>query len=299
VLPLDGTVGKYSDDRVDYRLNAQWAFNDDIMTYVQFSTGYKGGGVNPRPFFVQQALSFGPETLKAYELGFKGDLLNRTLRLNAAAFLSKYDGIQLSLGNCTAITGAGFGAPCALPVNAGNADIKGLEVEATYRPVRGLSFDGALSYMDFEYKKFGTYTTTTGTTTTTVAVGGPTNLNGPQFGDYAPYTPEWKWSIGAQYEFDLGNRGSLTPRVDTAFQSEVYTVSANRESNRIPSYGVANARLTWRNSDRDLDVAVEVTNLTDKYYFLTIYDQTVGGQGYASGQPGRPREWAVTFKKSF
>lgn len=299
VLPLDGTVGKYSDDRVDYRLNAQWAFNDDIMTYVQFSTGYKGGGVNPRPFFVQQALSFGPETLKAYELGFKGDLLNRTLRLNAAAFLSKYDGIQLSLGNCTAITGAGFGAPCALPVNAGNADIKGLEVEATYRPVRGLSFDGALSYMDFEYKKFGTYTTTTGTTTTTVAVGGPTNLNGPQFGDYAPYTPEWKWSIGAQYEFDLGNRGSLTPRVDTAFQSEVYTVSANRESNRIPSYGVANARLTWRNSDRDLDVALEVTNLTDKYYFLTIYDQTVGGQGYASGQPGRPREWAVTFKKSF
>lgn len=184
-------------------------------------------------------------------------------------------------------------------MNAGNADIKGLEVEATYRPVRGLSFDGALSYMDFEYKKFGTYTTTTGTTTTTVAVGGPTNLNGPQFGDYAPYTPEWKWSIGAQYEFDLGNRGSLTPRVDTAFQSEVYTVSANRESNRIPSYGVANARLTWRNSDRDLDVALEVTNLTDKYYFLTIYDQTVGGQGYASGQPGRPREWAVTFKKSF
>ncbi len=130
-----------------------------------------------------------------------------------------------------------------------------------------------------------------------MAVGGPTNLNGPQFGDYAPFTPEMKWSVGAQYEMSLGTAGSLTPRLDAASQSKVYTVSANRASNRIDGYTVANARLTWSNADDDLDIAIEVTNLTDKYYLLTLYDQTVGGQGYANGQPGRPREWAVTFKK--
>ena len=299
VLGLDGVIGRYSGDRVDYRANVQYALTDDIMTYAQFSTGYKGGGINPRPFFEQQALSFGPETMKAFELGFKGDLLDRRLRLNAATFLSKYEDILMSLGNCTAITGPGFGAPCALPVNAGNADIKGVELEATVRPVRGLSFDGAVSYMDFKYKKFGTYTSTSGGTTTTVAVGGPTNLNGPQFGDYAPYTPEWKWSIGAQYAFNLGAAGSLTPRIDSAYQSKVFTSPANRASNRIDGYGITNARLTWRNLDGNLDVSLEVTNLTDKYYLVTLFDQTIGGQGYANGQPGRPREWAVTFKKSF
>jgi iron complex outermembrane recepter protein len=152
-----------------------------------------------------------------------------------------------------------------------------------------------MSYIDFKYKRFGTFTSGT----TTVAVGGPTNLNGPQFGDYAPFTPEWKASIGAQYEFGLGSAGSLTPRIDAASQSRVYTASANRESNKIGGYVVSNARLTWRNADDDLDVALEVTNLLDKYYLLTVFDQTVGGQGYANGQPGRPREWAITFKKKF
>lgn len=295
VLPLNGTIGEYSGNRVDYRANIQYALTDELMAYAQYSTGYKGGGVNPRPFFVQQALSFDPETLTAYELGFKSDLFDRRLRVNVAAYLSQYQGIQLSLGNCTAITGAGFGAPCALPVNAGDADIKGIELEATFRPVDGLTIDGAVSYLDFEYKRFGSFTSGT----TTVAVGGPTNLAGPQFGDYAPFTPEWKWSFGIQYDIDLGNAGTLTPRFDAAYQGDIYTASANRSSNLIDAYTIANARLSWTNADEDLTVSVAITNLFDEYYLLTVFDQTVGGQGYATGQPGRPQEWAVSLTKRF
>jgi iron complex outermembrane recepter protein len=38
VLPLNGTIGNYSGERVDYRANAQWAFTDDIMAYAQLGT---------------------------------------------------------------------------------------------------------------------------------------------------------------------------------------------------------------------------------------------------------------------
>ena len=193
------------------------------------------------------------------------------------------------------ITGAGFGAPCALPVNAGDADIKGIEVEATFRPVDGLTIDSAVSYLDFEYKRFGSFTSGT----TTVSVGGPTNLAGPQFGDYAPFTPEWKWSFGIQYDIDLGNAGTLTPRFDAAYQGDIYTASANRSSNLIDAYTIANARLSWTNADDDLTVSAAVTNLFNEYYLLTIFDQTIGGQGYATGQPGRPREWALSLTKRF
>jgi iron complex outermembrane receptor protein len=300
VIGLNDTVGEYSGDRVDYRANVQFAWTDELMTYAQFSTGFKGGGVNPRPFFVQQALPFGPETLKSYELGLKSDFLDRRVRLNIAAFLSKYADMQLALGNCTAITGPGFGAPCALPVNAGDADIKGIEVETTLRPFDGLTIDGAMSYLDFEYKRFGSFTSTgAGGVQTTVSVGGPTNINGPQFGDYAPYTPKWKWSIGAQYEVDLGNAGSLTPRIDAAHQGDVYSSASNRSSNLIESYTIANARITWRNRDEDLELSAEVTNLFDEYYLVTVNDQSSGSQGYIHAQPGRPREWAVSVKKKF
>ena len=296
LAPLDGKVGDSAGDRVDWRLALQYRWTDALMTYAQFSTGYKGGGVNPRPFYPQQVLSFGPETLDSWEVGLKSDFFGRRMRLNVAAFYSKYHDIQLTLTNCTVQAGVGFGAPCALPVNAGEAEMKGVEVETTIRPVDGLLIDGSLAFLDFDYKKFASFETPTGT----VSVGGPTNLNAPQFGDYPAFTPRWKWSIGAQYEVPLGGgAGSLIPRVDAAYQGDIHTNATNRDSNLIEGYTLANARLTWRNQGGDLDVALEVSNLFDKYYYLSINDQTTGGQGYTNAQPGRPREWTVSVKKKF
>nr|WP_299594809.1 TonB-dependent receptor [Sphingomonas bacterium] len=308
VAGLNGKRGVYDgpeSTRFDYRVNAMYEITPDISAYGQISTGFKGGGVNPRPFFNQQVLPFGPEKLTAFELGFKSDLFDRRLRINAAAFLSKYKDIQLSLSNCTAQAGQGFGVPCALIVNAGDADIKGFELETSLRPVDGMIIDASLSYLDFKYKKFATFAvpdTRVGAapgSTVNVSVGGTTNLNGPQFGDYPAYTPKWKWSVGAQYEVDLGNAGTVTPRLDAAFQDDLFFNATNRPSNKIEDYVVANARLTWANTDKDLEVSAEVTNLFDKYYLLTGFDLTLAGSGFASGQPGRPREWAVSVKKKF
>jgi iron complex outermembrane receptor protein len=229
-------------------------------------------------------------------VGFKSDFLDRRVRLNVAAFYSQYSDIQLTLTNCTVQAGAGFGSPCALPVNAGDAHIKGIEAETTIKPVDGLLIDASLAYLDFKYTKFASFDTPTGT----VSVGGPTNINAPQFGDYPAFTPKWKWSIGAQYEIPLGGgAGSLTPRIDASHQGTLYANAINRESNKIGAYTIANARLTWRNEVDDLEVALEVTNLFDKYYFLTINDQSTSGLGYTNGQPARPREWAVSLKKKF
>jgi len=294
IAVLDGLVGTYDgpiSDRFDYRANIQYEITPDISVYGQVSTGFKGGGVNPRPFNAAQVRSFGPETLTSYELGFKSDLFDRRVRLNIATYLGKYKGIQLSLSNCSAIVGPDLGIPCALQTNAGDADIKGFEIETSIRPVSGLLIDGALSYIDFEYKKFLTFGT--------AAVGGPSNLNGPQFGDYPTYTPKWKWSAGVQYEIDLGSAGFLTPRVDASYQSKIHFNVTNRPTNLIDAYTLANARLTWANADKDLEVSAEVTNLFDKYYLLTGFDLTIAGAGFSVGQPGRPREWAVSVRKKF
>jgi iron complex outermembrane receptor protein len=43
-------------DQIDWRLVFDYQWTDDIMTYVQAATGYKGGGINPRPFFTTQVL---------------------------------------------------------------------------------------------------------------------------------------------------------------------------------------------------------------------------------------------------
>jgi outer membrane receptor protein involved in Fe transport len=63
------------------------------MTYAQWSTGFRGGGVNPRPFIVQQETTFKPETEQASELGLKSDFFDHHVRVNAAAFYNQYNDI--------------------------------------------------------------------------------------------------------------------------------------------------------------------------------------------------------------
>jgi iron complex outermembrane receptor protein len=254
------------------------------MTYAQVSTGFKGGGIAPRPFNPAQIVPFGPETLTAYEVGLKADLFDRLARFNLAAFYSDYKGIQLTLLSCPQFGGPG---PCAVPQNAGDAKVKGFEAELSLRPADGLAIDSAVSLVDFEYKSINPQ------------AGGATNPTGPQLDDVPPYTPKWKWSVGIQYEMQLGNAGSLTPRVDAAYQSTIFSGSSNTPLERIPSYTLANARLTWKNADEDLEISGEVTNLFDKYYYLTAFDLTGAGAGFANKQPGRPREWAVSVLKRF
>jgi iron complex outermembrane receptor protein len=281
---LDGVTGDFDGNKVDWRANLQYRFSPSLMTYAQVSTGFKGGGINPRPFNPAQVQPFGPETLTAYEIGFKSDLFDRVVRFNGAAYYSDYKGIQLTLLSCPQFGGPG---PCALPQNAGNAHIKGFELETTIDPRNGLLIDGSLSYLDFKY------------TSINPQAGGPSAPGGVQIGMVPPYTPKWKWAVGIQYEIDLGGSGSLTPRFDANYQSEFWSNAVNKPSNHIAGYTLANARMTWRNPDKDLEVAFEVKNLFDKYYLLTSFDLTGAGAGFVSGQPGRPREWAVSVKKSF
>ena len=278
---LDGVVGPYSGDKVDWRGAIQYQVTDNVMTYAQVATGFKGGGVNPRPFVATQVQPFGQEKLTSYEVGAKTELWDRRIRLNAAAFYSDYKDIQLTANSCPEFSPPIPGFPCALPINAGDAHVKGFEVETSIQPSEGLLVDASVSYLDFTY------------TYVNPAAGGI------DLTDVSPYTPDLKWSFGVQYEAQLGgNNGTLTPRFDASYQGDIFTNASNSSLGKIHSYVLANARLTWRDADDTWEAALEVTNLFDRYYFQTKFDLS-GLAGFTSGQPGRPREWAFTVKRNF
>jgi iron complex outermembrane receptor protein len=274
---LNGVVGKYSGDSTDYRISVDYRWSPALMTYATVSTGFKGGGVNPRPFNAAQVQSFGQERVQAYELGAKSDLFDGRLRLNAAAFYNNYEDIQLTLGSCPQFGGPG---PCALPANVGDARVQGVELEATATPVDGLSLNASLSYLDFQFTRLD-----------------PATRLG--IGFVPPYVPAWKGSFGAQYEIDLGDAGSLTPRVDASYQDSVYANARNSVNNLIEAYTLVNANLTWRNADDDLSATLEVSNLTNEYYYLTKFDLVGPGAGTVAAQPGRGREVLIRLKKTF
>jgi iron complex outermembrane receptor protein len=114
-------------------------------------------------------------------------------------------------------------------------------------------------------------------------------------------------SAGVQYGIPVGNAGVLTPRLDWYYQSHRTNGPVNQPQRDpewiIPSYGIYNARLTYDSNDSDWQIALSVTNLTDKFYWQQL-QPAVNNAGTAPtagrvGTPGRPREWAITFKKNF
>ncbi len=279
---LDGVKATYSGSRVDWRLSADYRFSPAVLAYVTVGTGFKGGGVTARPFDAAQALngSFGPETLVAYEVGVKTDLLDRKLRLNVSAFLNDYKNIQLPLISCASL---GSNAPCGARQNAGDGRIKGVEVELSAHPVEGLDIDGSVSYLTGNYTRIDP------------RVGNAILITDPIV------SPEWKWSLGIQYKADLGNSGTLTPRFDLSHtgRASAGRVAAGGPIDFYPAYTLGNARLTWRNKNDDLSVSFEVQNLFDKYYTPFRFAAVYAFSGTIYSQVGKPREWAVTVKKTF
>jgi iron complex outermembrane receptor protein len=283
VAGLNGRSATFSGTRTDYRVHLDYQITPDIMTYIQTSTGYKGGGVNPRPFFPSQTLSFQPETLTAYEIGLKTNLFEHRMRFNAAAFFNRYNDIQLTLSSCPTppLDGIQYpDAPCALPANVGSAHVKGIELETEIRPAENFEIDASGSWLDFQYTQTGADSDITTDMVT-------------------PYTPKWKASVGAQYEIPIGDKGSITPRLDGSYQSSQFSAAINDPAwNEIDGYTVLNARITWRNMEGNWQAALNVTNVTDKLYYLTLFD-THTSAGYVNAQPAMPREWSVTLKHTF
>lgn len=277
-------TGSFKGDRTDWRAVADYRFTDSFMAYGSVATGFKGGGVNPRPFFETQRLPFDPETLTTYEVGFKSDWLDRRLRLNGAVFLNKYDDIQLRKQSCP--ESAPYpDQPCLRPDNIGAADVKGFELEASIYPLPGLTIDATASVLDFEY-----------TSPADPLSGFLVNTAIPANG-ITPYTPEETYSAGVQYDHSISS-GVLSFRLDASYQSAVFDNSENTSWARLGGRTLANARVTYSHNE-DWKMALEVLNLTDKYYFLSKSDVSTGQLGVVTGVPGLPRTWALSVERRF
>jgi iron complex outermembrane receptor protein len=269
----------YKGKRTDYRAGLDYKWTDNLLTYVQVSTGYKGGGVSPRPYYPSQAIPYNPETLTAYEAGIKTQALDRRLSVNAAVFLNKYKDFQGLIFSCPAFTPNNAPAPCAMTTNTGDADIKGVELEVMAEPIEGLRLDLSAGKLDFKFKRVNPF-------------------SGVQLGFKNVYSPDFNLNLGAQYEFGAGSHGSLTPRLDYSYHSDFYTSIINTDpENKIDAQGLLNARLTWKGPGNDWEAALIVTNLADSFYYVSKYAATTAPYFSGTGRPGEPRQWAITVKR--
>jgi len=251
-----------------YSLDPMGALDSGII-YSTVSTGFLSGGFNSEggSEILAIAPTFGPEHVTAYELGVKTNWLDGRAQVNLAVFRTDYKDKQeqIAIDNSD---GRFPGDPTLNIVqNVARSRITGFEWETTFNPVSTLVVDFSGSYLKNRYQEF------------TALAFDPTIVQFLQNMDtiVGDLTPPWKGNIGARYMFDMGDNGSITPRVSMYFQNAYRTNSttpvANRPINPITGlegscyrggYEKWDARLAWENADRDVSVALWATNLLDE-----------------------------------
>jgi iron complex outermembrane receptor protein len=300
---LTGSKHSADESRTDWHFSVDYRFNPAVMAYASAGTGYKAGGVSPRPFAASQAVPFGPETLTSYELGLKTDLFDQRVRFNTAVFYNNFNDAQIVLLTCPQLSPTPQ-TPCAVPQNAGDAKVKGVEAELFAIPVAGLQFDLSGSYLKWDWKCVNPQTVPLPPAGITGCSSDPAvidQLSGAPIGFI-----QQQGHVGVQYEFGLSNGGSITPRFDATYLGP--TTGSNTAATpgtpsalygQVGGFTVANARLTWINSKHDLQTSLEVTNLFNHYYYNSKFDLTGAGSGTVTGVPGAPLAWSLTLKKTF
>jgi iron complex outermembrane receptor protein len=291
-------------DSDNYRLVFDYAWTDDVMTYVSYANGFVAGGFSETCGSPTSCAPYASEKNDAWEVGLKSDLLDGTLRFNAALFYMKYKNLQRDTV-VTIIDAAGNQFQETQAVNVGESTAKGAEIEMTYVPVESLRFDFNLGYLDHKYDSYSPS-----------ADPAPLGLPGlPRPIDFSdldpPFSPKLNFGLGMTYFQELSS-GGLTYNASMHYQDKFETDSFPANAQGADAQGnpiikqkqytqseertLVDAFITWEDASQNWNVTLYGKNLTDKTWRST-------GQAVATlwnfTHHGPPRELGIQVRYHF
>ena len=241
----------YSKSRIDPLVTLALDVAPTVHAYAKFSTGFRAGGANSRS---QTFTAFGPETVKAYEIGAKADFWDRRARLNLAAYAMDRKGTQTDFDNVdTNPASPTFNLHTEETRNApGTSKIRGLEADLTVRPVEGLTLGGAYAY----------------THTKVPATPNPFLPGNPLFQVFVVYTPRHAASGFMDYALPVGlGEAALRFHVDANYSSRQHSFQSEAvrtDPSFIVNGRVALAGIAMGDGGSKLEVAVWARNLLNE-----------------------------------
>ena len=262
-------------DSTTPRVSITFDWLENLMIYASYAEGFGAGGINVNP--VLGIVPFGPEELNNYEIGLRSDWWDRRVRVNATAFDSEWEGIQLSQAPPDP-NNPGLSIPNPIIVNAAAADASGLEIETIWSIGENWRVDASLAFLDTAYTNPGD--------ATQIA------LNTP-----FAYAPDKSYAVAAQYTANLRNSGRIIARVDYGWMDDYQRSREIRFQSTQEAFGLLGARLAYEPASRDWRLALFGTNLSDEKYLNS--GMVSGAFSVDAATVGRPRELGASMQIFF
>lgn len=254
--------GETSKDGVIWKANTSYKFDDNLLAYFTYSTGYRIGGVNrvvpcilPLPpgqnlCALPNELVYGPDKTRNMEIGVRASLFDKRLQLTVDGYHVDWKGVQVPSQTVNGAIG--------VTVNGANAVSKGFDVQATVNVIPNLNLIGTYSYVDAHL---------------TEDVTGLVVSQGIRYdaysGDRLPGSAKNAASGQFIYSYPLGDGNRIEATWATVYRGEIYSrVGLRGNGERIPGYVTHSASLKYA-SDA-YEVTLFADNLFDKYAVTAI-----------------------------
>lgn len=262
-------------DEVTPKVGVRYRINDDAMIFGTYSKGYRSGGFNGRVDSQESArIPYDPEFVDNYELGFKSEWLDRSLRLNGAIFFMDYTDKQEEIG----LPSEGATGQRISVFNAASATMQGVELELQAVPTDNLSLRANIGYLDSEYDEF-----------TFDSGNGIVDNSGLEF----RRAPEFTGSLDATYTWAMGS-GEAWVRGAYHFIGDHFIEQTNR-----PELANDDQHLV------DLSINYAVKGFTYSLFGRNLTEEDGWAHGlnvsglWAYATPRAPRTWGMEVSYNF
>jgi iron complex outermembrane receptor protein len=270
-------------EETTWRAVIDWKPIEDQMIYLSYATGFLSGGFSETCATVSLC-SYDPETNNNVELGWKADLLDRTLRLNAALYFTKYEDLQRAVV-ANYISSDGTSQQETVTVNTGSTEAKGIDLEATWVPTEQWRVNGAVSWLDHEY---------TSGVLPNLRIGGGEEIPLEQFD--VPFSPELKAMLNVEYDFELANGYGVTLQGAVNYQDEAETDVFNGANTQMQERTLLDASITYHDPQDRWSIRLWGANLSDETYRIAALP-VAGLWNFTNYGP--PRSYGITLRTKF
>lgn len=241
------------------KFSLDYQVNDDALLYASVAKAVKSGGFNVVTVagtILDEERRYSPENSWNYEIGAKTSWYDNRLVFNIAAYYIKWNNqIVRALGGAT--------GTAVLNVNAGETTSKGIEVELTAKPAKGLGLRAGFSYTDAAYDDFD-FTTLTliGITDTQLA------------GTRLQYSSKYTLNGTIDYHTPITDNIEWFGRFDIMYQTNQSAVQT------------ADA-FSGDRSIANLRTGFEYDNITLTFWVKNLFDNRVANNGVFVPNPAR------------
>lgn len=279
-LPFLRRVDSYSETTFNYKVALNWQATREHFFYTFVATGNTTGGSSVVPGIP----SFENQESTDFEAGWKGTLFEGRLQTQFGGFYTVIDDYQATFA---AVVDATQDPPLfsnTFQNLAGETKTWGLELQAQSQ-FGNLGVDFNAAWIDSELGDDLIYDATTDRLIDTA-------------GNTIPWSPEYTFNVGAQYDFRLANDIYVTPRITYSWVDEQTVTTTDRIVNGVPidrifSHELVNLQVTltrgpWR-------AELYMTNALEEEYIQAHSGSAVDPDAYAN----EPRRYGIRVRWDF